>query len=124
MFIVGLVSWWYGAGLRQRIAFAGERLASVYDYFSVDLLLRTLFSPFRQISAGSVRGPIGVQLRAWFDQLISRTIGFFVRLLMIMIGSITLFLTVCMQIVLVALWAIVPLAPIIGIVMALTVGTF
>lgn len=123
MFIVGLVSWWYGAGLRQRMSFAGERLASMYDYFSIDLLLRTMFSPFRQISAGSVKGPIGVQLRAWLDQLISRTIGFFVRILMIIVGSITLFLTACLQVVFVVLWAMVPLAPIIGIVMALTVGS-
>jgi hypothetical protein len=119
MFIVGLVSWWYGAGWRQRVSFAGDQLASVYDYFSVDLLLRTMFSPFRQISAGSVKGPIGVQLRAWFDQLISRTIGFFVRTLIIMVGSITLFLTACLQIIFVVLWALVPLAPIAGIVMAL-----
>jgi hypothetical protein len=120
MFIVGLVSWWYGAGWRQRVSFASERLASVYDYFSVDLLLRTMFSPFRQISAGSVKGPIGVQLRAWFDQLISRTIGFFVRTMIIMVGSITLFLTACLQVVFIALWGIVPLGLLVGIIMAIT----
>jgi hypothetical protein len=120
MFIVGLVSWWYGAGWRQRVSFASERLASVYDYFSVDLLLKTMFSPFRQISAGSVKGPIGVQLRAWFDQLISRTIGFFVRTTIIMVGSITLFLTACLQVVFIALWGIVPLGLLVGIIMAIT----
>jgi hypothetical protein len=120
MFIVGLVSWWYGAGWRQRVSFASERLASVYDYFSVDLLLRTMFSPFRQISAGSVKGPIGVQLRAWFDQLISRTIGFFVRTMIIMVGSITLFLTACLQVVFIALWGIAPLGLLVGIIMAIT----
>lgn len=119
MFILSLFSWWYGAGWRQRVSFAGENLASVYDYFSVDLLLKTLFSPFRQISAGSVRGPIGVQLRAWLDQLISRTIGFLVRSMLVMIGSITLFLSACLQCVLIIAWAIIPLAPLIGLLMAL-----
>jgi hypothetical protein len=119
MFIVGLFSWWYGAGWRQRVSFASERLASVYDYFSIDLLLRTMFSPFRQISAGSVKGPIGVQVRAWMDQLISRTIGFFVRTLIIMVGSITLFLLACLQVVLVILWGVVPFLTLVGIGMAL-----
>lgn len=119
MFIVGMLSWWYGAGWRQRVHVAQGRIEGIYDYFSIDLLLRTLFSPFRQISAGSVRGPIGVQLRAWFDQLISRTIGFIVRSLMIIIGSITLFLTSVFQGLMIVIWAFVPVAPIVGIVLGL-----
>ena len=55
------------------------KLVSVFDYFSIDLLVRTWFAPFRQISAGAVDGPIGVQIRAFFDRLISRTIGGIVR---------------------------------------------
>ena len=90
MFIVGLFSWWYGAGWLQRVQVVKERLSGLYDYFSIDLLIKTLFSPFRQISAGSVRGPIGVQIRAFFDQLISRTIGMIVRSLVIVSGSVTL----------------------------------
>ncbi|MET0979649.1 MAG: hypothetical protein ABWX90_00140, partial [Candidatus Saccharimonadales bacterium] len=60
MFVIGTLSWWYGAGWRQRLAMLRERLANTIDYFSIDLLARTLFSPFRQISAGKVNGPIGV----------------------------------------------------------------
>ena len=119
MFIVGMLSWWYGAGWRQRVHVAQGQIEGVYDYFSIDLLLRTLFSPFRQISAGSVRGPIGVQLRAWFDQLISRTIGFIVRSLMIIVGSMTLFLTSVVQGLMIVAWAFVPVAPIVGIVLGL-----
>lgn len=118
MFIVGLFSWWYSAGWRQRVTYAGERLASVFDYFSVDLLLKTLFSPFRQISAGSVKGPIGVQMRALLDQLISRIIGCIVRSLMIMIGSISLFLTAVIHGLFIIGWAVLPAAPIIGIILA------
>jgi hypothetical protein len=119
MFIVGMLSWWYGAGWRQRVHVAQNSIEGVYDYFSIDLLLRTLFSPFRQISAGSVRGPIGVQMRAWFDQLISRTIGSIVRSLMIIIGSITLFLTSIIQGVMIAAWALIPVVPFVGIILGL-----
>lgn len=120
MFIVGMLSWWYGAGWRRRVSVAREHLESTYDYFSIDLLLRTLVAPFRQISAGSVRGPIGVQIRAWFDQLISRVIGFSVRSLMIIIGSMTLFFASVINAALIAGWALVPVAPFIGMWLAIS----
>lgn len=75
MFIVGLLSWWYGAGWVAEAKRVRERIASTADYFSIDLLVKTLFSPFRQISAGKVNGPLGVKWRAFVDRLISRCIG-------------------------------------------------
>lgn len=116
MFIVGLFTWWYGIGWKQRLLEAREHLASTYDYFSIDLLARTLFSPYRQISAGKVRGPIGVQMRAWFDRLISRTIGAIVRSLMIVMGVVTLVVTVIVNAVVIVAWGLVPLAPVIGMI--------
>jgi len=117
MFILGIVSWWYGAGWRQRITFLRARLAGVMDFFSIDLLLRTLFAPFRQISAGNVQGPIAVQLRAFFDQLLSRVIGAIIRSFMIVMGLATILLTVVFGGLLVIAWAFVPLLPVIGIVL-------
>jgi len=117
MFILGIFSWWYGAGWRQRITFLQTRLAGVMDFFSIDLLLRTLFSPFRQISAGNVQGPIGVQLQAFFDQLISRLIGAAVRLFMIIFGVISILITTVFGGLLVVAWAFVPMLPIIGVVL-------
>ena len=66
MIVVGFFAWWYGAGWWQRITMVWGKLVSVFDYFSIDLLVRTWFAPFRQISAGAVDGPIGVQIRAFF----------------------------------------------------------
>lgn len=120
MFIVGMLSWWYGAGWRQRLLAAREHIATTYDYFSIDLLLRTLFSPFRQISAGSVRGPLGVQMRAWFDRLISRTIGFIVRVLTIVIGSVTIALAGVLHVLGLLAWAVLPALPLVGLVLFLT----
>ena len=95
-----------------------DSLASIYDYFSLDLLLRTLFSPFRQISAGSVRGPIGVQLRALVDNLISRIIGGIVRTIVIVIGSVTLLLSCTLGLLRIIAWPFIPLLPIVCIVFA------
>jgi hypothetical protein len=117
MFIVGILGWWYGQGWRQRAVRLGERLASTADYFSIDLLARTLFSPYRQISAGKVRGPLGVQLRAFFDRLVSRLIGAMIRLTMIVVGAVALVLYAFVGVALLAAWAVVPLGPVLGIVL-------
>jgi len=118
MFVVGLLSWWYGEGWKRRFRDVLERLASTMDYFSIDLLLRTLFSPFRQISAGGVRGPLVVQIRAFFDNLLSRVIGATVRSIVIVIGVVTILLTVVVGMIMIVTWAIVPILPFIGLILA------
>lgn len=121
MFIVGLLSWWYGEGWRQRIFIIRDRLASIVDYFSIDLLLKTLFAPYRQISAGSVNGPIGVRWRAFVDQLISRCIGAIMRTILILVGGLTILLFSIVGLLVLILWGIVPLLPFMGIAMT-TIG--
>ncbi len=115
MFIVGMFSWWYGAGWERCIGSVKNGLLSIYDYFSLDLLLRTLFAPFRQISAGQVRGPIGVQMRALLDNLISRTIGAMVRTIVIMLGSLTLLFACVIGAIRIVLWPFIPALPLLFI---------
>lgn len=117
MFLVGILSWWYGDGWKQRAGLIGERLVRTLDFFSISLLLQTLFSPFRQISAGRISGPIGVQMRAFFDRLISRIIGAMVRTFMIVAGVIIIALHVAWGLIVLVGWAIVPLLPVAGILM-------
>lgn len=117
MFIVGILSWWYGAGWRQRAARLGEKLAATMDYFSIDLLLRTFFSPFRQISAGKVEGPLGIRMRAFADRLISRVIGAMIRFIMIIAGVVAIIFHAVFGVLLLGLWAFVPLAPIAALVL-------
>jgi hypothetical protein len=119
MFIMGLLSWWYGAGWRGRMVMLREKLASTVDYFSIDLLLRTFFSPFRQISAGRVDGPLAIQMRAFFDRLISRVIGAMIRFVMIIVGILLIIFHAIIGTLLVVLWAAIPVVPIIGIVLAM-----
>jgi hypothetical protein len=97
-----------------------ERLAATTDFFSIDLLLRTFFSPFRQISAGKVDGSLNVQLHAFFDRLISRAIGAMIRLFMIIVGLVAIISYAVIGFLLVILWAVVPLLPFIGIGLAVT----
>ena len=119
MFAVGLLQWWYGAGIKTQFIRAMNRVAEVYDYFSIDLLLRSLFAPFRQISAGSFRGSLEIQLRAFIDRLISRTIGAIMRTILIVIGTVSVIFMGFVFIVWLMVWIILPVLPFIGIVLTL-----
>lgn len=117
MFIVGILQWWYGRGWIMRVSRLREKLVGTLDYFSIDLLLRTFFSPFRQISAGQVRGPLGVQMRALLDRIISRVIGAMIRLVMIIVGIFAIILYTLIGGLMVAVWGIIPVLPVLGIVL-------
>ena len=117
MFLVGILTWWYGSGWRKRAAIVGSRISSTSDFFSIGLLLTTLFSPFRQISAGSVDGPFAVQIRALLDKLISRLIGAIVRTFMVLFGLVTICLQAIFGGVELVFWAVIPAFPVIGLIM-------
>ena len=116
MTIVYLLSWWYSTGIKEQLHRGMRRLASVFDYFSIDILIKTLFAPFRQISSGRVRGGLDVQFRAFVDRLISRLIGGFVRFFTIIIGLSALLLTVVILLISLIIWLVIPLAPIAGLI--------
>lgn len=116
--VIAFVAWWYGAGWRRRALFVRDRLARVMDAFSIDLLLKTLFAPFRQISNDRVDGPIGMKIRAWFDKLISRMVGAVVRLLTIMVGIIVLFGTLFWGLAILAIWPVIPILPVVGVILS------
>jgi hypothetical protein len=118
MMIVALFSWWYGAGWARAAGRIGSRMQTMLETFSVALLLRTLFDPFRQISAGQVRGSFDAQLRAFGDRLFSRLFGAVVRSLFICIGLVSALLAGLIGIVELIVWPVVPFFPFIGIALA------
>ena len=90
------------------------------DFFSIGLLLRTLFQPFRQISADETGEKGGIQgaLVAFFDRLLSRIIGFVVRVCIIIAGIIVMTLQFVFGALLALLWPCIPLLPIAGIIVS------
>lgn len=118
MFLVGLISWWYGRGWVDQWKRIGVRFAATLEFFSIGQLAMTLFSPFRQISATSTsNGSVGAELRAFGDQLISRIIGGFVRFFTILFGLIVILLQAIYEIVIMIAWWLLPVLPIVGAIM-------
>lgn len=111
MLILSFFSWWYTAGWGQLGRRAVVRIASVLDFFSVGLLLKSLFAPFRQISVGRIQGSLDKQVRAWADRQISRGIGAMVRLTVIVFGLLATIMMAIVSLALLILWPLVPLVP-------------
>lgn len=117
MFLANILYWWYGGGWLGRVQLLKSRLVASADFFSIDLLASTLFAPYRQISAGSVDGPIGVKVQAFFDKLLSRIIGAIVRSFMVIFGVVAMFLQLLIGLIMLGFWLILPLFPVIGLIM-------
>jgi hypothetical protein len=81
------------------------------DFFSIGLLLKSLFAPFRQISVGRVQGSLDTKMRAWADRQISRGIGAMVRLAVIFFGLLATLMMVIVGVALFILWPLVPIVP-------------
>jgi len=115
MIVVALVSWWYSAGWLRQIEEVRRQLARAVESFSIGTLLATLFSPFRQIAAGNVRGPLAVKVRAWGDRTVSRFVGFMVRSIFILIGIGYGLLLLCLGVLRLVAWPLVPVLPLIAL---------
>lgn len=120
MFMVDLLGWWYTQGwLWSAKHFFIKRNRHVLTFFSAGTLLKTLFAPYRQTFAGRRKGAIGNRIRGAVDSLISRMVGFLVRIFLL-IGTLcgVLFNTV-LALCIIALWPLLPLAPLLGVVFML-----
>ena len=122
MAIFEMLSWWYAHGWNVFIQKNRHTLSNIVDFFSMNSLIRTLFKPFRQISAetASADSSLDLKMHMFLDRLISRFIGFFSRLFLLIAGTIIILAGAICSLALVLLWPIVPLIPIAGIILTIS----
>ena len=116
MLMMDLLQWWYSRGwawaFNRQIVVRSQRLA---EFFSIPDLLRTLFAPFRQDSFQTKGAPIGVRLQILGGNIISRVLGFFIRLSLIAVGIIALFINFVFGVVAGLIWPLLPASPILAV---------
>jgi len=118
MFLVGILSWWYGRGWLGQWRRVSGRWRATVEYFSIGQLMATLFAPFRQISASPANAANPVTaIKALFDQLVSRVVGGFVRFFTIIAGCIVITLQVIYESVIMIFWWLIPALPIAGFIL-------
>ncbi|MBQ3465068.1 hypothetical protein IJH15_02505 [Candidatus Saccharibacteria bacterium] len=119
MIFMEVFSWWYVHGWKIFIEKIKNSLSSITDFFSMNSLVRTLFKPFRQISADTANADASLDLRfqMFIDRLISRIVGFSSRLILLVVGSIIILVGGILSLLLIIIWPFIPLLPILGIVL-------
>ena len=122
MVIISLLSWWYSEGWLEQISLTKRSFIKLADKFSIGMLLRTLFAPFRQISVGEQAGKTASLASVIADKLISRLVGSVMRLVMVLVGTLALIIYAIISVLRLAGWPLLPLAPVLGLILMVSVG--
>lgn len=120
MVILEMLQWWYLRGWKVFLGKFSNQLKNAADFFSIRLLVMSLFAPFRQISAGESASPtLYARMMAFFDRLFSRVIGAIVRLVLLIIGTVTIILQAVFGVMVMILWPLAPFAVVGCVVLAI-----
>lgn len=107
--IFEMLRWWYGPGWVQ----AGKRILTwtrgVEQAFSLSLLAQTLFSPWHRIVSMAGRG-LDAKMRAALDNVVSRGVGFIIRLFVILAALVSMLGVFVAGIIMAVAWPVLPLS--------------
>lgn len=114
------LSWHYSRAWVGLWAIQRNLIWFIYHFFSLDVLSRTLFAPWRRL--GEVypeRFSLSVYLSAFFINSLMRLIGLVARLSVIIFGYLVLFLTCLLGVFSFLVWLFLPFLLLIGFVLAI-----
>jgi len=106
--ILEMLRWWYVTGWIQAAHRIGSWTAAVEHMFSLSLLLKTLFAPWRRIITYGGRG-LDAKVHAALDNLVSRAVGFVIRSFVILTACLAMLGALLASLVMVLLWPLLPL---------------
>ncbi len=105
--------WWYGSGWKHQFSSLPSSIDNVMRLFSVRILARTLFAPWKQLKTQSFSDTaLDDKLRAMVDNLVSRVIGFFIRLFTILTAFVAIIAQVIFKVFMMIIWPFLPIMPI------------
>ena len=120
MLITGLFSWWYIDGYKLFASKLWTKLGDTIDLFSIGSLLKTLFAPYRQISANAGGVSIDDKIMGFIDRLVSRLVGGVARLGIVLMGIVVILLQAIGSILSLIVWPLLPLTPVVFIMLTVT----
>ncbi len=107
MLALAFFSWWYGRGWQLTINRMPLMVSRNVQTFSVSILLKTLFEPWKRIVSNPGVG-ISAHAQASLDNAISRIVGFFVRILVLIAALVTTLIISIIGIVQIIIWPLLP----------------
>lgn len=81
----------------------------IYSYFSISILLRTLFDPWKRDNYSIENASLQDRMKLALDNLISRLIGLFIRLITMIFGLLITVLFLMVMFVISIIWLALPL---------------
>lgn len=102
-------SWWYGEGLVNFWQAIGIMTEKIFSFFSIKLLLRTLFDPWKRDAYHVENASLDIRMRIWLNNLISRFIGFIIRIFTIFLGLAATILFFAFFLALLCTWVLLPI---------------
>jgi hypothetical protein len=113
-----LVQWvfWHFIEMPKNILKSWKDIFRFYlNYFSIPLLLKTLFAPWRHNLSSYPKGfDLGEYFEIFISNLISRTIGAILRFFLILIGFFVEILIILAGIIILFIWFVLPFCLIFG----------
>jgi hypothetical protein len=104
-----LIKWWYGPGWALSFKNIKIHTSGVSSMFSIPQLLRTLFEPWKRIITNPGKS-LQEHFAAYVDNLVSRFIGFSVRIIVLLTSGILILLTAIFYGLIAIIWPLLPLA--------------
>jgi hypothetical protein len=119
MIALEILTWWYRQGWAQVAKNAEVRFFKVSHMFSVPILLRTLFAPWRRIVTYP-GASIDAKLRAMGDNMVSRVVGFSVRAMVLFSAGVMLAITALLAAIQLLVWPLMPPAIVVFLIKGIT----
>ena len=104
-----LFRWWYSTGWAQAAGSISTWSNNVSRTFSVPLLIKTLFSPWKRITGFGGKS-LDAKIRASIDNLISRVVGFVTRLLVLVAAGLMMLIVLVAGALFTIIWPLIPIA--------------
>jgi len=83
---VGFVFWWLWETPREIILITKKVVIKAFDFFSIDLLLKTLLLPWKRDEIDTTNLSLDDKLRVFMMNMVSRLVGAVVRGVIIVVG--------------------------------------
>jgi len=92
-----------------------RRISFITQFFSISIILKTLFAPWKRDIAYARSTALEDRFQALIGNLVSRFIGFLIRIIFMFAAVMAIVLTIVFGSILFVVWPILPFSPILFI---------
>ncbi|KKS30704.1 MAG: hypothetical protein UV60_C0005G0006 [Parcubacteria group bacterium GW2011_GWA2_43_11] len=109
-FALYYIRWHYSQGIVDLIGVVRNFIWFFYTFFSIPLLLKTLFQPFERLGERYSKGfDPGAWAQVFVVNSLMRVVGALLRLFLVLIGIIFIILTIVVGVLFLVAWILAPL---------------